>query len=92
MPCDRLALPLLLSVAVTTTAANSAHAESAAAAQAAPVSTELLEFLGGFETSGGKAIDPLLFLDNGRQTKAADPNTAPAAKTPSAATLPENKP
>jgi hypothetical protein len=87
MPCDRLAL--LLSVAVTTAAANTAHAERAATA---PVSAELLEFLGGFETNGGRAIDPLWFLDNGKQTNPADPNAAPAAKAPGAATLPEGKP
>jgi hypothetical protein len=92
MPCDRRALPLLLSVAVASAAANTAHAERAAAAPPAPVSAELLEFLGGFETSGGKAIDPLWFLDDGNPTKAADPKAAPAAKAPSAATQPENRP
>jgi hypothetical protein len=85
-------LPLLLSVAVTTAAANTAHAEPAAAAPAAPVSAELLEFLGGFETSGGKAIDPLWFLDNGKQTNPADSRSAPAARAPGTATRPESKP
>lgn len=89
MPCERRAL--LLSVAITTAAANAAHAERPPAAPSAPVSAELLEFLGSFETSGGKAVDPLWFLDDGKPAK-ADSRTAPAARTPGAATPAETKP
>lgn len=91
MPCDRRALSLLLGVAVTT-AAHTAHAERPVAAPAAPPSAELLEFLGGFETNAGKAVDPFWFLDDGNPTKAADSKAAPATRTPGAATPPETKP
>jgi hypothetical protein len=89
MPCERLALPLLLTVVV---GANAAHAARPTAAAGAPVSAELLEFLGGFETSGGKPVDPLWFLDNGKPKTAADPNPAPAAKSPGGTPQPEGKP
>lgn len=91
MPCERRAL-LLLSVAITTAAATAAHAERPPAAPPAPVSAELLEFLGSFETSRGKAVDPLWFLDDGKPAKAADSKTAPEARMPGAATPAETKP
>jgi hypothetical protein len=65
-------------------------AAGAAGKGAPPPDPELLEFLGTFETAGGKGIDPLLLekeprkpaAQNGKGKRKTAPRKAPQEKTP----------
>jgi hypothetical protein len=85
MRFDRVTVGALLTFAITALPAPAAGERTPSAPKKnAEVSDELLEFLGGFDTSGGKPVDPFWFAGPAEAAPARS-GAAPTVKSPAAA-------